>query len=122
MLGIIHIARAFNPPFWRVMAYMNRFQPGPYSPTILQTILCLIIKICLTRIHQQFSRTSYVFFIKICKLECKITSDWLNLMLHSNVSTYMYRKIWKTKLRTPLFEYGDCSFRRIFASHLYRSM
>ena len=30
------------------------------------------------RIHQPFSRTLFVFFSKICKLECNTTSDWLN--------------------------------------------
>ena len=30
------------------------------------------------RIHQQFSRTFFVFFSKICKFECNTTSDWLN--------------------------------------------
>ena len=30
------------------------------------------------RIHQTFLRTVFVFFAKICRLECNTTSDWLN--------------------------------------------
>ena len=32
-------------------------------------------------IHQKFSKTFFVFFSKICKLECNTTSDWLNRMV-----------------------------------------
>ena len=32
-------------------------------------------------IHQPFSRIFFVFFSKICKLECNTTSDWLNRMV-----------------------------------------
>ena len=32
-------------------------------------------------IHQPFSRTFFVFFSKVCKLECNTTSDWLNRMV-----------------------------------------
>ena len=33
------------------------------------------------RVHQPFTRTFFVFFCKICKFECKTTSDWLNRMV-----------------------------------------
>ena len=45
------------------------------------------------RIHQPFSRMFFVFFSKICEVECNTTYDWLNLwfsqsevVLHSNAS------------------------------------
>ena len=38
------------------------------------------IRVC---IYQQLSRTFFVFFSKICKLECNTTSDWLNRMVKS---------------------------------------
>ena len=32
-------------------------------------------------IHQPSSRTFFVFFAKVCKLECKTHSDWLDRMI-----------------------------------------
>ena len=70
------------------------------------------------RIHQPFSRTFFVFFSKICKFECKTTSDWLivwfsqsEVMLHSNA--YKYEKIRRSRLRMSsrtVGEYRPCYY------------
>ena len=46
-------------------------KPGPVWEKV-KTRVC---------IHQPFSRTFFIFFSKICKLECNTTSDWQNHML-----------------------------------------
>ena len=40
--------------------------------------------------HQPFSKTLFVFFSDICKLECYITSDWLIWFSQSEVVLHSY--------------------------------
>ena len=78
---------------------------------LITSIFSLFPRVC---IHQSFSRKFFVFFIKIYKLECNTTSNWLNctgwpirsceVVLHSNVSKY---RNWRTRLRTFLRMIGE---------------
>ena len=53
----------------------------------------------LVLIHQPFSRTSFVFFSKICKFEYNTPSDWPigRFVIYLNAS--LYRKIWVARQR-----------------------